>query len=91
MKVLLEILLGLNVKGFYFFFFLGIEFLQLESIVIYGESLELDGEWSELFELFDDVLFIFNVFGELWVFLEGVRGCEGRIILVLLQIHSFVQ
>lgn len=69
----MEALLGVGVQSFDFVFFLSTEFLKLKGVVIKSEALQFEAKRSELFDFFDDVLFLFNLIGSSGVFLKNKR------------------
>lgn len=69
----LEVLLSVDVGSVDFLFLVRAVILDLKAVVVQSESLDLDWEWGELLEALNDLLFVFNVFREPWVFLRWVR------------------
>lgn len=74
LKVLLEALLGVGIQSFDFVFFLSTEFLKLKGVVIKSEALQFEAKRSELFDFFNDVLFLFDLIRSSGVFLKNKKG-----------------
>lgn len=73
LKVLLEALLGVGIQSFDFIFFLSTEFLKLKGVVIKSEALQFEAKRSELFDFFNDVLFLFDLIRSSGVFLKNKK------------------